>query len=85
MLSGVQRLLQDAPDGDVHVVASGDPLLHGVGGMLIRLYGAENVRVLPHVSSVTLACARMGWNAHDTEVISLVTAPVHTAVRRGAQ
>jgi precorrin-6Y C5,15-methyltransferase (decarboxylating) len=85
MLSGVQRLLQDAPDGDVHVVASGDPLLHGVGGMLIRLYGAENVRVLPHVSSVTLACARMGWNVHDTEVISLVSAPVHTAVRRGGQ
>ena len=43
---------------DVHVVASGDPLLHGVGGSLIRLYGAEQVAVLPHVSSVTLACSR---------------------------
>jgi precorrin-6Y C5,15-methyltransferase (decarboxylating) len=41
--------------------------------------------VLPHVSSVTLACARMGWNVHDTEVISLVTAQPHTAVRRGGQ
>jgi precorrin-6B C5,15-methyltransferase / cobalt-precorrin-6B C5,C15-methyltransferase len=37
------------------------------------------------VSSVTLACARMGWNVHDTEVISLVTAQPHTAVRRGGQ
>jgi precorrin-6Y C5,15-methyltransferase (decarboxylating) len=43
------------------------------------------VRVLPQVSSVTLACARMGWPSHDTEVISLVTAPVHTAVRRGGR
>lgn len=85
MLSGVQRLLDDVPGGDVHVVASGDPLLHGIGGLLIRLYGADRVRVLPHVSSVMLACARMGWNVHDTEVISLVTAPVHTAVRRGGQ
>ena len=59
---------------DIHVVASGDPLLHGVGGTLIRLYGAEQVTVLPHVSSVTLACARMGWAVQDTEVISLVTA-----------
>jgi precorrin-6Y C5,15-methyltransferase (decarboxylating) len=72
-------------DEDIHVVASGDPLLHGIGGTLIRLYGPDWVRVLPHVSSVTLACARMGWSAHDTEVISLVTAPVHTAVRRGGR
>jgi len=72
-------------DEDIHVVASGDPLLHGIGSTLIRLHGADRVRVLPHVSSVTLACARMGWSAHDTEIISLVTAPVHTAVRRGGR
>ncbi|BCZ24129.1 precorrin-6y C5,15-methyltransferase (decarboxylating) subunit CbiE [Mycobacterium senriense] len=84
MLPALQTLLDEHP-GDVHVVASGDPLLHGVGGTLIRLHGRDNVRVLPHVSSVTLACARMGWNVHDTEVISLVTAPTHTAVRRGGQ
>ena len=70
---------------DVHVVASGDPLLHGVGGTLIRLFGADRVTVLPHVSSVTLACARLGWAVQDTEVISLVTADPHTAVRRGGQ
>lgn len=84
MLPALQTLL-DEHTGDVHVVASGDPLLHGIGGTLIRLHGRDNVRVLPHVSSVTLACARMGWNVHDTEVISLVTAPPHTAVRRGGQ
>lgn len=72
-------------DDDIHVVASGDPLTHGIGGTLIRLYGTEKVRVLPHVSAVTLACARMGWNVHDTEVISLVTGQPHTAVRRGGQ
>jgi precorrin-6Y C5,15-methyltransferase (decarboxylating) len=70
-------------DEDIHVVASGDPLLHGIGSTLIRLRGADRVRVLPHVSSVTLACARMGWTASDVETISLVTAPAHTAVRRG--
>ncbi len=83
MLPAVERLLDHPPAGDIHVVASGDPLLHGIGGTLIRVHGTHRVRVLPHVSSVTLACARMGWNAHDTEVISLVTAPVHTAVRSG--
>ena len=75
------RTLQDGGDGDVHVVASGDPLLHGVGSVLIRMYGADAVAVLPHVSSVTLACARIGWSVQDTEVISLVTAEV---THRGA-
>ncbi|WAC94320.1 precorrin-6y C5,15-methyltransferase (decarboxylating) subunit CbiE [Mycobacterium sp. Aquia_213] len=78
--------LQTLPiDDDIHIVASGDPLMHGIGGTLIRLYGAEKVTVLPHVSAVTLACARMGWNVQDTEVISLVAAPPSTAVRRGGQ
>lgn len=84
MLPALRTLLDDV-DGDVHVVASGDPLLHGVGGTLIRLYGPDRVAVLPHVSSVTLACARVGWPVQDTEVISLVTAEPHTAVRRGGQ
>lgn len=76
--------LRDIP-GDVHVVASGDPMLHGVGGLLIRLFGAEQVRVLPHVSSVMLACTRLGWAVQDTEVISLMTSEPHAAVRRGGQ
>jgi precorrin-6B C5,15-methyltransferase / cobalt-precorrin-6B C5,C15-methyltransferase len=79
------RTLLDAGDGDVHVVASGDPLLHGVGSTLIRLHGPDAVTVLPHVSSVTLACSRVGWAVQDTEIISLVTAAPHTAVRRGGQ
>lgn len=84
MLPALSALLDDA-DGDVHVMASGDPLLHGIGGTLIRLFGQGRVRVLPHVSCVTLACALLGWTAHDTEVISLVTAETHTAVRRGGR
>ncbi|KAA1248687.1 precorrin-6y C5,15-methyltransferase (decarboxylating) subunit CbiE [Mycobacterium simiae] len=83
MLPALQQLPAQGPD--IHVVASGDPLLHGIGGTLIRLFGADKITVLPHVSAVALACARMGWNLQHTEVISLVTAPPHTAVRRGGQ
>jgi precorrin-6Y C5,15-methyltransferase (decarboxylating) len=84
MLPALQALPVGAGD-DIHIVASGDPLMHGIGGTLIRVFGAEKVQVLPHVSCVTLACARMGWNVHDTEVISLVTAQPSAAVRRGGQ
>ena len=83
LLPALRRLLDGGTD--VHVLASGDPLLHGIGGTLIRLFGPQRVTVLPHVSAVTLACARMGWTVHDTEVISVVTAQPHTAVRRGGR
>jgi precorrin-6B C5,15-methyltransferase / cobalt-precorrin-6B C5,C15-methyltransferase len=76
--------LLDGP-ADVHVLASGDPLWHGIGTTLIRLFGPQRVAVLPHVSAVTLACARMGWAVQDIEVISLVTAEPQTAVRRGGR
>jgi precorrin-6Y C5,15-methyltransferase (decarboxylating) len=83
LLPALDGLLDDGPD--VHVLASGDPMLHGIGGTLVRKFGTERVSVLPHVSAVTLACARMGWTVQDTEVISLVTAAPHTAVRRGGR
>lgn len=84
LLPAIDTLL-DGVDGDVHVIASGDPLLHGIGSTLIRAYGADRVAVLPHVSSVTLACSRLGWAVQDTEVISLVTADTVSAIRRGGQ
>jgi precorrin-6Y C5,15-methyltransferase (decarboxylating) len=84
LLPGLEAELAQA-GAEVHVVASGDPMLHGIGTTLIRLFGGNRVRVLPHVSSVTLACARLGWPVNDTEVISLVTAEPHTAVRRGGR
>ena len=84
MLPALGTLL-DGVEGDVHVVASGDPLLHGIGSTPDSAVRRRPGAVLPHVSSVTLACSRVGWAVQDTEVISLVTAEPHTAVRRGGQ
>jgi precorrin-6Y C5,15-methyltransferase (decarboxylating) len=63
------------------VLASGDPMFHGIGATLVRLLGAEQVRALPHPSSASLAAARLGWPLATTEVVSLVTADPAT-VRR---
>ncbi|MGW4379910.1 precorrin-6y C5,15-methyltransferase (decarboxylating) subunit CbiE [Kitasatospora sp. NPDC004531] len=55
------------------VLASGDPMFHGIGRTLIECgvpVGA--LRVLPHPSSVSLACARLGWPVEETEVVTLV-------------
>src|SRR5699024_10721767 len=53
-------------------LASGDPLVSGVGATLIELLGADAVRVEPAVSSVALARARMGWPAERCTVVTLV-------------
>ncbi|MCW2878645.1 MAG: hypothetical protein JWQ95_2745 [Sphaerisporangium sp.] len=76
MLPAVQRLLAERAGRAVCVLASGDPMFHGVGTTLVRLLGPERVRVLPHPSSVSLACARMGWPVEDTTVVSMVGRPV---------
>jgi precorrin-6Y C5,15-methyltransferase (decarboxylating) len=74
--------LLDAERGrTVCVLASGDPMFHGIGSTLIRLLGADRIRVLPHPSSVSLAAARMGWDLATTDVVSLLTAPVPAVAR----
>ena len=55
----------------VVVLASGDPLLAGVGSTLVDLLGADAVRVHPAVSSVALAAARLGWAAGSYAVVRL--------------
>ncbi|WP_051723458.1 bifunctional cobalt-precorrin-7 (C(5))-methyltransferase/cobalt-precorrin-6B (C(15))-methyltransferase [Streptomyces albus] len=72
----VPRLLAEHAGRRVAVLASGDPMFHGIGRTLARAVGAERLRVLPHASSVSYACARLGWAVEDTEVVSLVGRPV---------
>ncbi len=80
MLPGLPMLLEEYRGRDVLVVASGDPLVSGVGTTLIEKLGRAHVRVIPAVSSVALARARMGWSAESTEVVSVVGRDVHAVL-----
>jgi precorrin-6Y C5,15-methyltransferase (decarboxylating) len=53
------------PQRRVVVLASGDPLLFGIGGRMVRELGPENVRIVPNVSSMAAAFARVHepWEA----------------------
>ncbi|GLZ33383.1 precorrin-6Y-methylase [Lentzea sp. NBRC 105346] len=73
LLPALPSLLERYPDACV--LASGDPMFHGIGSTLVRLVGPDRVRVIPHPSSVSLACARLGWALNDVEVVSLVGRP----------
>jgi precorrin-6Y C5,15-methyltransferase (decarboxylating) len=62
-------------DGAVCVLASGDPMLHGIGATLVRRLGPQRLRVIPHISAHAFACARLGWPAADVELVSAVSRP----------
>jgi precorrin-6B C5,15-methyltransferase / cobalt-precorrin-6B C5,C15-methyltransferase len=62
-------------DGAVCVLASGDPMLHGIGATLARRLGPQRLRVIPHISAHAFACARLGWPAADVELVSAVSRP----------
>nr|WP_241839924.1 precorrin-6y C5,15-methyltransferase (decarboxylating) subunit CbiE [Frankia sp. CcI49] len=57
------------------VLASGDPMHYGVGGTLTRALGPSRVRVLPAPSSISLACARLGWPVEEVTVVSTLGRP----------
>ncbi|MEL4356484.1 MULTISPECIES: precorrin-6y C5,15-methyltransferase (decarboxylating) subunit CbiE [unclassified Luteococcus] len=59
-------------DATVVVLASGDPLVSGIGTTLIGMLGAERVRIHPAVSSVALARAELNWAAESCAVVSVV-------------
>jgi precorrin-6Y C5,15-methyltransferase (decarboxylating) len=72
LVPALPRLLAGVHDLRVCVLGSGDPMYHGIGSTLVRLLGAGHVRVVPRPSSVSLACARLGWALDDVEVVSAV-------------
>jgi precorrin-6Y C5,15-methyltransferase (decarboxylating) len=59
-------------EGPVVALASGDPMVSGIGTTLVELLGAERVRIEPAVSSVALARARLGWSAEGSALVSVV-------------
>ncbi|WP_316149446.1 precorrin-6y C5,15-methyltransferase (decarboxylating) subunit CbiE [Cupriavidus sp. BIC8F] len=60
----------------VCVVASGDPMLFGVGATLARAVPAGEINVIPYPSSISFAAARLGWALHEVSLVSLVGRPL---------
>ncbi|HEU0168104.1 MAG TPA: precorrin-6y C5,15-methyltransferase (decarboxylating) subunit CbiE [Chloroflexota bacterium] len=64
----------------VVVLASGDPLLFGIGATLVRELGAERVDVLPAVSSIQEAFAQVGVAWHDAVILSAHGRPLEGVI-----
>ena len=58
-------------EGRASVLASGDPLFFGIGGVLLSEFPHGEVKIYPAVSSVQLAFAKAGKSWEDAFFISL--------------
>ena len=56
---------------NVVVLASGDPLFFGIGSLLIKSLGPDNVVIYPNISTVAAAFSRIKEPWNDVSVISL--------------
>jgi precorrin-6Y C5,15-methyltransferase (decarboxylating) len=73
-----ERLVEELkkPDAAPVVLASGDPLFYGVARFLINKLGSGQVEVLPYLSSMQLAFARVGLSWEDAQFISVHGRPL---------
>jgi len=62
----------------VALLASGDPYCYGIGALLSAHVPAEETIAIPASSSLSLACARLGWALEETATISLCGRRIET-------
>jgi precorrin-6Y C5,15-methyltransferase (decarboxylating) len=55
----------------VVILATGDPLCHGIAGFLQGRLGGLHCEVMPNCSTVQLACARLGMAWQDLRIVSV--------------
>jgi precorrin-6B C5,15-methyltransferase / cobalt-precorrin-6B C5,C15-methyltransferase len=82
-LNGVLDVLRDGLGKRRMVVAaSGDPLFYGVARYLCDHLGKEHFEVLPHVSSMQLAFARIKESWEEAYLTNLATHPLERVLDR---
>jgi precorrin-6B C5,15-methyltransferase / cobalt-precorrin-6B C5,C15-methyltransferase len=64
----------------VVVLASGDPLFYGMAGYLATKIGRDRLEVLPNISSMQLAFARLKESWHDAALVSCHAKPIEDAI-----
>ncbi|WP_293799026.1 precorrin-6y C5,15-methyltransferase (decarboxylating) subunit CbiE [uncultured Bosea sp.] len=55
----------------VCVLATSDPFHYGIGNSISRAIPAEEMRIIPQLSSFSMACTRMRWPQEECALVSL--------------
>ena len=79
----LERMAALSEQQSIAVMASGDPMLHGIGVRIVERFGIDNVHIIPSSSAFSLAAARMGWPLGDPMVkcISIHALPFESVLR----
>ena len=56
---------------NVVVLATGDPLCHGIASYLYKNLPAEQLQIIPNISSIQLAFAQIGLSWQDAKIVSV--------------
>ena len=74
--------VQSRPEGRIVVLASGDPLFYGVARYLCEKLGKDRFEVVPHVSSMQLAFARVKESWEEAYLTNLANHPIESVVEK---
>ena len=69
--SDIFNVLSDNPDKSVALLTTGDPMWYGAGASLVRELGPDGCEVVPAVSGLQHAAARLGWPMAGCRVVSI--------------
>ena len=78
--SNIFRTLKDNSNKLLALLATGDPMWFGAGASLVRELGPQGCEVIPAVSGMQLAAARLGWPLARCVVVSIHGRPVSRLV-----
>ena len=81
-LEGLIEKLENAGNSPAVVLASGDPLFYGTARFLCDRLGKERFAVLPHVSSMQLAFARVKESWEEAYLTNLANQTLERAIER---
>ena len=80
--SNIFNILKKISKKSVALLATGDPMWFGAGASLVRELGPEGCEVIPAVSGLQLAAARLGWPLARCEIVSVHGRPAGSLVSR---
>ena len=81
-LDALADLIEQHRGGPAVLLASGDPLFYGTARFLCDRLGKERFEVVPHVSSMQLAFARVKESWDEAYLTNLATQPLEKVLER---
>ena len=79
-LDDLKEMIVDLPDAPTVMLAGGDPLFYGIARFLTQSFGKDRFEVVPHVSSMQLAFARVKESWDDAYLTNLANQPLDRVV-----